>query len=135
MERAVEFISLNNHIVAIAQDIVCAIVFGYTAKERIAVEMALMHDMCTHCRGSCLTVSTGEAQSLVRLCQCTEHLCALLYLKAALTEILQFLMLVRDCRCIYDKTRPVVATSLRYLFYILFVMYQGTLFFQLLREL
>src|SRR5574344_40684 len=135
MEGAVELICLNHHIVAVAQDIVGAIVFGYASEECIAIEMALMHDMCTHWRGCCLTVSTGEAQSLVRLCQCTEHLCALLCLKAALTEILQFLMLFRDCRCIYDKTRPVVATSLRYLFHILFVMYQGTLFFQLLREL
>ena len=61
VERAVELIGLDNHIVALlAQYVVRLVVLRDTAEESIAVDVALVHDVSAHCGGCCLAVCTGE---------------------------------------------------------------------------
>ena len=49
VERTVEFIGLNHHVVALfGEDIVGAVVLGDTSEEGIAVDAALVHDVGAH---------------------------------------------------------------------------------------
>ena len=100
MERTVELIGFYYHIIGIGKNVIGAIVLGDTTQEGIAVQMALMHDMCTHGRCGGLTMSTCHTEAFVFTSQCTEHLCTLFYFKTVLTEILQFLMVGRYGWCV-----------------------------------
>ena len=86
MEGAVEFVSLNDHIVGVRKDVVGTIILRNTTKESIAVQMTLMHDMGTHRRRRRLTVRTCHTESLMLTCQRSQHLGAFLDVKATVAE-------------------------------------------------
>ena len=131
MERTVELISFNHHVVAVVrEDIVCAVVLGDASKEGVAVNTALVHDMSAHRRGSRLAVSTSNTQSFVRASQRTQYLCTFLNLKSFLTEIDQFLVLSRDSRCVDDQRFSRNATGLWNQFHIFCVMNQHAFLLQ-----
>ena len=114
VETAVKLVSLNHDVVALAEDVVGAIVLGDSSEEGVAVYVALVHDVGTH--GGCggLAVGSGKAQALVGAGECTEHLGALLDGEAALTEKDHLLVLGRDGGSIDDQTGGCVATWLGY---------------------
>ena len=93
--------------------------------------MALVHNVCTHCRGRCLAVCSCYAESLMGACKCSEHLGAFFYSEASVAEEGEFLMFGRDCRCIYDKARLWVAASVWYFVNVFFVVYEHALALQL----
>ena len=69
MEGTVELIGLDDHVVGVREDIVGAVVLRDTAKEGITVQLALVHDMGTHCRCGGLSMGSCHTESLVGLCQ------------------------------------------------------------------
>ena len=114
METAVKLVSLNHDVVALAEDVVGAIVLGDSSEEGVAVYVALVHNVGTH--GGCggLAVGSGKAQTLVGAGEGTEHLGALLDGEAALTEKDHLLVLGGDGGSIDDQTGGCVATRLGY---------------------
>ena len=134
MERTVELISLDNHEVGIGQDIVGTIVLRDAAQEGVAVKMTLVHDMGTHRRGGCLSVSASHTESFVRLCEDAKYLSPLLDLEAVLTEETEFPMTLRDSRGIDDETTLTSFTGKGYLVYILLIMNQHTFLLQMARQ-
>ena len=50
-------------------------------------------------------MGTSHTETLMSLCQSAQYLGALLYLEAIIPEILEFLVVIRDGRCIDDETR------------------------------
>ena len=123
MERAVELVGLNDDIVAlVGQDIVGAVVLGDTTEESIAVDMTLMHDMCTHCRCRCLSMCTCHAESLMCTGQYAEHLRTFLNLKAILTEVSEFLVCTWYGRSEHHECGLRITACIRNLFHIILVM-------------
>src|SRR5574344_1041043 len=135
VESTVEFISLNNYEIAVAQYVVGAIVLGDTSEEGIAVQMTLVHDMCTHGGCGSLSVCTSHTEAFMSTGESTQYLCTLLYRKTVLTEIFQFLVLSGDGWSIDYQTRLSISASLWNLMYIFLVMDEHTLAFQLFSQL
>ena len=109
MERTVELVCLDDNIVRIGQDVVGAVVLRNASKEGITVQMALMHDMGTHGRRGRFAVRSCHTQALMLTGQRSQNLSALLYLKAILTEIFQFLMVGWDSWRIDHQTKNALA--------------------------
>ncbi len=66
MERTVELVCLNHNKVAmVREDIISAIVLGYTTKEGITVQMTLVHKVCTHTGSRCLSMCSCKAKTLM----------------------------------------------------------------------
>ena len=130
MERTVELIGLNNHILRIRDDIIGTIVFGDTTKESITIQMTLVHDMCTHARRCCLTMSSCHTKSFHLTGQCAQHLGTFLYFEAILAEIAQLLMLCWDSRGINHQAMFLVLTCMRNQIHVFLIMNQGTLLLQ-----
>ena len=135
VERTVELIGLDDDVIGVGEDIVGAIVFGDASEEGITVEVALVHDMGAHGRRGGLTVGTCHAESLMGLCQRTEHLGALLDLKTVLTEELEFLVAIRNSRRIDDETRLLLLAGMGNLIDILLIMDEHTFLLQSAGEL
>ena len=132
VERTVEFIGLNHHVVALfGEDIVGAVVLGDTSEEGITVDAALVHDVGAHGGSGGLAVSACHAKSFVRAGEDAQHLGALLNFEAVFTEIHQFGMLSRNGRGVDDQRGTGIAAGLRNQIHVLFIVNQRTLFLEL----
>ena len=65
------------------------------------------------------------------LCQCSQHLGALLYFETVLTEILQLFVVLRNSRGIDDQARILLLTDEGYFFDIFLIVDEHALAFQL----
>ena len=123
MERAVELVCFYHYIVTlIRKNVVCAVVLGYSSKEGVAVDVALVHDVCTHCGGACLAVCAGYAESVVCECERAEYLGSLLYFESSVAEELQFLVFGGYRRCVDYEAGFRVAACMRNLVDVLFIV-------------
>ena len=131
MEGTVKLVGLDDNVVGVGENIVRAVVLGDAAKEGIAVQVALVHDVGTHGRRGGLAVSAGHTEALVLTGQCTQHLGTLLYIEMMLTEVLEFLVVGGDGWRIDNQTTLRVTTNAGYLVNALFVVNEHALFLQL----
>ena len=134
MERAVELVGFYHHIVTTAENIVGGIVFGDASEEGVAVDGTLVHDMGAH--GGCggLAMGACHAESLVGTGERAQHLGALLYLESLLAEEDQFLVVGGDGRGIDHETVVFVLAHVGDFRYILLVVDEHTLTFELSGE-
>ena len=99
VERTVELVGFYDDVVALAGEyVVASVVLGDASEERVAVDVALVHDVCAHGGCGCLAVCSCHAESLVCACECSEHLRALLYREPAFAEECEFLVFGGYCR-------------------------------------
>ena len=93
VERAVELVGFNHHIVALSrQQIVRTVVFRDAAQEGIALHVALMQDVGAHARRRRLSMRTSHAESFMLLRENAQYLSSLHHLEALFAEPYQLLM-------------------------------------------
>ena len=134
VEGTVKLISLDDDVVGIREDIVCAVVLGDAPQEGIAVEMALVHDVGAHGGSSCLAVRTSHTESFVGLCQYAKHLGSLHNLKTVLSEEDQFLMISGYGRCVNDKACLLLFAGKGYTFHVFLVVDHHSFLLKLMGE-
>ena len=135
MEGAVELVGLDDHEVAlVGEDVVGAVILGYATQERVAVDMALVHDVGAHGGSGGLAVCAGEAESLVGTGQGAQHLGALLYGEPPLAEEAEFLVRGGDGGSEHHQACLRVAAGVGYLVHVLLVVDEHALLLQLARE-
>ena len=127
MERAVELVGFNHHIVTrIRKDIIGSVVLGNTTEESIAIHVRLMQDVCNHRRSGCLAMSSCHAKSFVLIRQKAQYLRTLLNLETVLTEKDQFLMFGRNGWCIDHQGGILILETILNQLYIFLIMNQST---------
>ena len=130
VERTVILIGLYHHIVAVAQEIVGAVVFQNASQKGVAAQVAVVHDVGAHRRGSGLAVCACHAESAVRAGQRAEHLGAFLHFETALSEPVQLLVCGRHGRGVYHQGRFGVPARFWYALCVVFVVYLGAFLLQ-----
>ena len=112
VEGAVELVGFDDNEVALGREnVVRAVVFRDAAQESVAIHCALVQQVRRDGRSRRLAVRSRHAKPFLRLCDCTEHLCAFLDLESALAKPLQFAVVSRDGRCINHECAFGVATG------------------------
>ena len=87
MEGTVKLIGFNHDkITDVRKNVVCSVILGNATQESVAINMALVHEMCAHGRSGSLSMRSCYAKSFVRTCQRSQYLSTFLYLKAILLE-------------------------------------------------
>ena len=106
MERTVEFVGLDGYQVAlVAKHEVAVVRLEDAAEEGVAIDVALLEQMCYHRTGSGLAVGASYTESALLTRDDAEQLAALHHLKAILLEPTELAMVLRDSGRIANDAR------------------------------